>query len=148
MGEKVTSWCGSQKQNPILTQIKASLQVTYYLDQSNTVTYPFISNILAADAASLGDNTPRGYGQVNTLGNKLPESGVKGEGGAIFTGFYPNWYKLSNRSKQSIFGGRERINIKGGGKRKSFYKTHGPAQYFPFGLIIWYIAKIIPTLLE
>ena len=39
-------------QNPILTQIKASLQVSYDLDQSNTVTYDFISNNLAADAAS------------------------------------------------------------------------------------------------
>ena len=35
-------------QNPILTQIKSSLQVSYDLDQGNTVTYDFISNSLVA----------------------------------------------------------------------------------------------------
>ena len=37
--------------NPILTEIKASLQVSYNLDQSNIVTYDFISNSLLAEAA-------------------------------------------------------------------------------------------------
>ena len=31
-------------QNPIITQIKASLQFSYDLDQANTVTYDFIAN--------------------------------------------------------------------------------------------------------
>ena len=33
-------------QNPILTETKASLQVSYDLDQANTLTYDFISNSL------------------------------------------------------------------------------------------------------
>ena len=66
-------------QNPILAQIKASLQVSYDLDQSNTVTYNFINNSMAAEAASLGyPPTHRGVADVNTCGKKAPESGVKG----------------------------------------------------------------------
>ena len=83
-----------QVQNPILTQIKASLQISYYLDQANTVTYDFIYNSLAAEASSLGDHTPLGVADINTCGDKAPDSGVKGAGGEIFTGFYPNWSKL------------------------------------------------------
>ena len=84
-------------QNPIMTQIKASLQVFYDLDQSNTVNYYFISNSLAAEAASIEDQKPRGFADVNTCGNKAPERGVKGEGDTIFTRFYPNWSKISER---------------------------------------------------
>ena len=39
------------------------------------------------EAASLGYHTPRGAVDVNTCDDKSPESGVKGEDGAIFTGF-------------------------------------------------------------
>ena len=74
-------------QNPILAQIKASLQVSYYLDQSNTVTYDFISNSLAAEYASLGYHIPRGFANGNTCGDKASESVVKGAGGAILDGF-------------------------------------------------------------
>ena len=90
-------------QNPILNQIKASLQVSYDTDQSNKVTYDFISNSLAAEAASIGDHNPRGVADINTCDEKAPESGVKGAGGAIFTGFYPNWSNLLDGEKQSIF---------------------------------------------
>ena len=45
-------------QNPILTQIKSSLQVSYDLDQANTGTYDFIYKSKAAEAASLWDHTP------------------------------------------------------------------------------------------
>ena len=100
-------------QNPILTQIKASLQVSHDLDQANTVTHDFISNILVVEAESLGDHTPQGVADFNTRGEKAPEYGVKGAGGAIFTGFYPNWSKLSDKEKQFIFEDRERLNIKG-----------------------------------
>ena len=41
-------------QNPILTQIKASPQVSYDLDQSNTVTYDCIYNILEEESATSG----------------------------------------------------------------------------------------------
>ena len=44
-------------QNPILTQIKASLQVSYDLNQVNIVTYEFISNSLEPEAESIGDHT-------------------------------------------------------------------------------------------
>ena len=40
-------------QNPILTQIKASPQVSYDLYQANTVTYDFISNSMAAEYTSI-----------------------------------------------------------------------------------------------
>ena len=74
-------------QNPIMTQIKASLQVSYDLYQSNTVIYEFISNSLAAEDASIGEQKPIWVTYVNTCGKKSPVSGVKGAGGAIFTGF-------------------------------------------------------------
>ena len=57
------------------------------MEQANKVTYEFISNILSAEAAILGDHNPRGVAYVKTGGQKAPESGVKGEGGAIFTEF-------------------------------------------------------------
>ena len=47
---------------------------------------------------------------------------TKEAGGTIFTGFYPNWSKLSNGEKQSIFDKRKRLNIKGGGRRMSLDK--------------------------
>ena len=90
-------------QNPIITQIKASLQVSYDLEQANTVIYDFIANSLAEEASSLGYHTPWGVRGINTLGKKAPESSVKGAGGTIFNGFYPNWYNLSDREKQYIF---------------------------------------------
>ena len=74
-------------QKLIMNQIKASLQVSYNMNQTKTVTYDFISNSLEADAASIGYHNPRGVADVNTCGKKEPESGVKGAGGKIFTGF-------------------------------------------------------------
>ena len=73
---------------------------------------------MAAEAASLGYNTPQGVGDVNTRGKKAPKIVVKGAGGAILTGFYPNWSKLSDGEKQSLFDKRGPLNIKGGGKLK------------------------------
>ena len=118
-------WLIFQKfQNPILTQIKESLQVSYDMDQANTVNHKFISNSLAAEAASIGYHNPWGVADVNTCDEKAPESGVKGAGDPIFTGFNPNGSKLSDGEKQSIFDKRERLNIKGGGKRKSSDKKN------------------------
>ena len=84
------------------------------------MTYDFISNSLTAEASIIGDHNPQGVVDVNTCGDKAPESGVKGAGGAIFTRFYPNCYHLSDGEKQYIFDERETLNIKGGGKCKSF----------------------------
>ena len=111
-------------QNPIMTQIKASLKVSYDMYQANTVTYDFISNSLESEAASLGDHNLRGVTDVKTCGEKAPESGIKGAGGAIFAGLYPNWYKLSDGEKLSVFDKRDRLNINGGGKRNSFNKKN------------------------
>ena len=60
------------------------------MDQSNKVTYDFISNSLAEKAASIRDHNPQGVADVNTCGKKSPERGVKGAVGAMFTWFYPN----------------------------------------------------------
>ena len=73
------------------------------MDQANTVTYDFILNSMVVEAESIGYHNPWGVVDVNTCGEKSPEICVKGAGGAIFTGFYPNWSKLSNGEKQSIF---------------------------------------------
>ena len=53
-------------QNPILTQIKESLQVSHDMYQSKKVTYEFISNSLEAEAASLRYQTPE-ESQMSTL---------------------------------------------------------------------------------
>ena len=55
-------------QNPILTQIKSSLQVSYDMYQSKTVTYDFISKNISVEDASLGYHIPRGVAGVNTYG--------------------------------------------------------------------------------
>ena len=59
-------------QNPIMTQIKPSLQVSYDMDQSNTVTYDFISDSLASEAAIIGDHTHQVVAVVNTRCEKAP----------------------------------------------------------------------------
>ena len=55
-------------QNPILTEIKAALQVSYDLYQDNTVTYELIAKILATESSSLGDHNPTEVGDINTRG--------------------------------------------------------------------------------
>ena len=111
-------------QNLILTKIKVSLQVSYDLDQANTVKHDFILNSLVAEAARIGDHNPREVADINTCGKNVPESGVKGSGDAILTRFYPYWSKLLDLEKQSIFYNREWLNIKGGGKSKSSDKKN------------------------
>ena len=69
---------------------------------------------------------------VNTRGKKARERGVKVTGGTIFTRFYPDWFKLSKGEKKSIFDERERLNIKGRGKHKSFDKKNR-AELYPSG---------------
>ena len=72
------------------------------MDQATKVTYDFIFSSLTVEATILGDHTPQGFADVNTCGKKASYSGVKGASGAIFTGFYLNWYNLSDKDKQSI----------------------------------------------
>ena len=106
--------------NPIMNQIKKSLQVSYDMDQANTVIYDFIANSLAAEAAGLGYQKPQLVAYVNTRGKNSPESGVKRSGGAIFTGFYPNRSNLSDGDNKYVFNKSEWLNIKAGWLCKYF----------------------------
>jgi hypothetical protein len=45
-------------QSPSLTQVKNALQVSYDLDKAGEVTYDFLANSMAAEAASLPDHAP------------------------------------------------------------------------------------------
>jgi hypothetical protein len=99
-------------QSPSLTQVKNALQVSYDLDKE--VTYDFLANSIAAEAASLPDHAPNrqasGVDRHPTPGS-APTSGIKGANGDIFTGFYKNFQSLSDDEKQAIFDERKRLNI-------------------------------------
>ena len=74
------------------------------------MTYDFISNILEAEAASLGYHT-------HTRDEKAPKSGVKGAGGIIFTGF----------TQIGLSYWMERINISSMRGRDSTSRAEGSA---------------------
>ncbi len=101
-------------QSPSLTQVKNALQVPYDLDKAGEVTYDFLANSMAAEAASLPDHAPNrqasGVDRHPTPGS-APNSGIKGANGDIFTGFYKNFQSLSDDEKQAIFDERKRLNI-------------------------------------
>jgi hypothetical protein len=101
-------------QSPSLTQVKNALQVSYNLDKAGEVTYDFLANSMAAEAASLPDHAPNhqasGVDRQPTPGS-APTSGIKGANGDIFTGFYKNFQSLSDDEKQAIFDERKRLNI-------------------------------------
>jgi hypothetical protein len=101
-------------QSPSLTQEKNALQVSYNLDKAGEVTYDFLANSIAAEAASLPDHAPNrqasGVDRHLTPGS-APTSGIKGANGDIFTGLYKNFQSLSNDEKQAIFDERKRLNI-------------------------------------
>jgi hypothetical protein len=70
---------------------------------------------MAANAAtSLPGHAPNrqvsGVDRHPTPGSALT-SGIKGQNGDIFTGFYKNFQSLSNNEKQAIFDERKRLNI-------------------------------------
>jgi hypothetical protein len=101
-------------QSPSLTQVKNALQVSYDLNKAGEVTYDFLANIMAAEAATLPDHAPNrqasGVDRHPTPGS-APTSGIKGANGDIFTGFYKNFQSLSDDEKQAIFDERKRLNI-------------------------------------
>jgi hypothetical protein len=101
-------------QSPSLTQVKNALQVSYDLDKAGEVTYNFLANSMAAEAASLPDHAHNrqasGLDRHPTPGS-APASGIKGANGDIFTGFYKNFQSLSDDEKQAIFDERKRLNI-------------------------------------
>ena len=68
-----------------------------------------------------------------TLVVKSPDSGVEEEGGAIFIGFYPNWFKFLDGEKQSSINKRENLSIKVGEKRRSSTQLY---DYIVWGTII------------
>jgi hypothetical protein len=101
-------------QSPSLTQVKNALQVSYDLDKAGEVTYDFLANSMAAEAASLPDHAPNrqasGVDRHPAPGS-VPINGIKGANGDIFTGLYENFQSLSDDEKQAIFDERKRFNI-------------------------------------
>jgi hypothetical protein len=101
-------------QSTSLQQVKSSLQVSYDLDQTGDVTFDFIANSMAAEAASLTDySQARQASEMDTSGRSgsAPASGIKLSDGSIFTGFYKNFNQLSDQDKQGIFDERKRLGI-------------------------------------
>ena len=100
-------------QSPSLTQVKSALKVQSDLDvEGNSVTYDFIANSMAAEAASLPDYVPnRQASGVESYGAKgpAPSSGVKGQDGAIYIGYYPNWNDISKADKSIVYEERKRL---------------------------------------
>ena len=64
-------------QDPIMTQIKASLQVSCDLNQANTVIYNFISISLAEEAATLGYHTPEESRMSTLVARKHHKSALR-----------------------------------------------------------------------
>jgi flagellar hook-length control protein FliK len=91
-------------QSPSWTQVKNALQVSYGLDKAGENTYDFLTNSMAAEAASLPNHAPNcqasGVDRHTTVGS-APTSGIKGANGDIFTGFYKNFQSLSDDEKQA-----------------------------------------------
>jgi hypothetical protein len=101
-------------QSPSLTQVKNALQVSYNLDKAGEVTYDFLANSMAAEAASLPDHAPNRQASGvdrHPASGSAPTSGIKGANGDIFTGFYKNFQSLSDYEKQATFDERKRLNI-------------------------------------
>jgi hypothetical protein len=104
-------------QSPSLTQVKSALKVQSDLDVGGTiVTYDFIANSLAVEAASLSEYVSnRQASGIGIKGGKdsAPASGVKGQDGTIFTGYYPNWNAIPNEDKVLVYDERKRLGIDG-----------------------------------
>jgi hypothetical protein len=98
-------------QSPALTQVKNALQVQYDLDRDENVTFDFIANSLAKEAASLPEFNPNRQASAVDSRSGVPESGIRGPDGVIFTGFYKNFQQLSENDKQAIYDERKRLNI-------------------------------------
>jgi len=111
-------------QSPSLTQVKSSLQISYDLDQTGDVTFDFIANSMAAEAASVPDMASnRQVSEIDTSGrsggSSAPTSGVRMPDGSIFTGFYKNFSQLSKADLKTVFDERERLGIKKGHNKNS-----------------------------
>ena len=84
-------------QSLVSTQVKASLQVSYNLDQTSDVTFDFIANSLAAEVASLPE-----YAQTRQASKidssrrtgDAPTQGIKLSNGAKITGYYKNFHSM------------------------------------------------------
>jgi hypothetical protein len=84
------------------------------LDKAGEVTFDFLANSIAAEAASLPDHAPNRQASGvdrHPASGSAPTSGIKGANGDIFTGFYNNFQSLSDDKKQAIFDERKRLNI-------------------------------------
>ena len=82
--------------------------------QSGDVTFDFIANSMAAEAASLPEySQARGVSEIDTGGRSgsAPTSGVKMADGSIFTRFYPNFHDMEDSLKQAVYDERKRLGI-------------------------------------
>ena len=102
-------------QNPVLNNVRNALKVQSDLDVAGTqVTYDFIANSLAAEAASLPEHVPvRQTSGVESQGvrDSAPESGVKGSDGKVFTGYYKNWNSMDKEDKDLVMEERKRQGV-------------------------------------
>jgi hypothetical protein len=112
-------------QHPKLEVVKSALKVQSDMDVAGTVTYDFIANSMAAEAARLPEHTPnRQASGVDTHGGgkrSAPESGVKNRDGTIYTGFYPGWHDMADEDKTMVI--EERKLKKGAGGQPKTRRT-------------------------
>jgi len=103
-----------------LTQVKSALKVQSDLDVGGTtVTYDFIANSLAVEAASLPESSPNRQASGVESKGSAPSSGVKGADGSVFTGHYPNWDAIPKADKILVYDERKRLGISRGKKEKT-----------------------------
>jgi hypothetical protein len=105
-------------QSPGLSQVKQALQVQYDLSNGNgNVSYDFIANSLAIQATNLQEYQPPGNnerGKRNASGLSSapqPDSGIHDKQGNIFTGFYKDFFKMSDEDKDAVIKERKRLGI-------------------------------------
>jgi hypothetical protein len=116
-------------QNASLNQTKSALKIQSDLDIGGTaVTYDFIANSLAAEAAGLPEYAHnRQTSGMTSQGTKdsPPTIGIKKDG-VIYTGYYPNWAAIPNDQKTLVYDERKRLGI-GGDKNKSQTRRSKPS---------------------
>ena len=101
-----------------LTQVKSALQVQSNLDiEGDTVTYDFIANSLAAEAAAMPDYVPNRQASGVESKGSAPVSGIKGPDGAIFVGYYSNWASLPKAEKSQVYEERKRLGVSSQGDK-------------------------------
>ena len=75
----------------------------------NDLSVAEVSNYLAARVSELPDYLMRNrnISAVNLNSESSPESGIYGPDGNIFTGYYPNWQKISESDREKVLNARK-----------------------------------------